>query len=204
MRSFSSPAGPRPILKYAELIYQMVAEGYSVYTVDNRGMGFSSRLADNPQMVHVEKFSDYVDDLKKFVDTVVKTKKHRKIFFVSHSMGGLITGHYMVRYPEDVDAAVFNSPLWEVNTGSIYESLAYSFAQAEVKAGRERSTRRPSTISLWRTRPDSTFKNPLIVRDVGRRRSTTGRGILPCFKVAEAINGSRKPSQPRGLSRRRR
>ena len=83
-------------LKYAELIQQMVAEGYSVYTVDNRGMGFSSRLSDNPQMVHVDKFSDYVDDLKQFVDRVVKKKKHRKVFFVSHSMGGLITAHYMV------------------------------------------------------------------------------------------------------------
>ena len=97
-------------LKYAELIQQMVAEGYSVYTVDNRGMGFSSRLSDDPQMVHVDKFSDYVDDLKQFVDRVVKKKLHRKVFFVSHSMGGLIAALYMARYPWDVDAAVFSSP----------------------------------------------------------------------------------------------
>jgi lysophospholipase len=115
-------------LKYSELIYQLVKEGYSVYSVDNRGMGFSQRLSANPQRVHVDEFKDYVTDLKSFVDEVVRKKSHRRLFLLSHSMGGLVAAHYLARFPEDMDAAVFSSPLFQIQTGWIPERAAYALA----------------------------------------------------------------------------
>lgn len=122
--------------KYAELLYTLSAAGYSLYTMDNRGMGLSQRLAPNPQMVHVEHFDDYVSDLKQFVDTVVRRKAHKRLFLVTHSMGGLVGARYALAYPTDADAIVNSSPLYQIETGNVPEGLAYGLAKIAVQTGR--------------------------------------------------------------------
>lgn len=123
-------------LKYAELIWEFYQNGYSIYSIDNRGMGFSTRLTSNPQQVHVENVQDYVDDLKEFVDKVVRPANPIKLYFVAHSMGGLITAEYLARFPDDAQAAVFSAPLFELNTGSLPEYLAYQITKTEIKRGK--------------------------------------------------------------------
>ncbi len=118
--------------KYAELIFSLNKSGYSVYAMDNRGMGLSSRLSSNPKMVHVESYDEYVADLKKFVNTVVKKKSHKKTFMLTHSMGGLIGAIYATMYPMDFDAFVFSSPLFQVHTGNIPEGVAYRLAKTAI------------------------------------------------------------------------
>ena len=49
---------------YPELIWDLHQQGYSVYILDHRGQGFSTRLLPDPQKSYVEKFEDYVDDLR--------------------------------------------------------------------------------------------------------------------------------------------
>lgn len=122
-------------LKYAELLWDLYQEGYSLFAMDNRGMGFSSRLTSNPQQVHVDTVQDYVDDLKVFVEQVVKAEKHQKVFFVAHSMGGLITAKYLAQNPRVANAAVFSAPLFELNTGKIPARVAYRMTQKEMKKG---------------------------------------------------------------------
>jgi lysophospholipase len=122
-------------LKYAELIWNLYQEGYSVYSIDNRGMGFSSRLTSNPQQVHVETVQDYVDDLHVFVEEIVRPQNHSNAFFVAHSLGGLITANYLVQHGQRADAAVFSAPLFELNTGKIPAQMAYRMTQSEIKKG---------------------------------------------------------------------
>lgn len=126
-------------LKYAEFLFELYQQGYSIYSIDNRGMGFSSRLTSNPQQVHVENFKDYVVDLKTFIDRVVCPEKHHSIYFVSHSTGGLIAAKYLAQHPEVVRAAVFSAPLFELNTGKISEKLAYQLTKSAVKKGKGKS-----------------------------------------------------------------
>lgn len=121
--------------KYAELIWDLYQAGFSVYSMDHRGMGFSTRLTSNPQQVHVETVDDYVKDLKAFVDEIVRPPTHQKNYFISHSMGGLVTALYLERYSSSIDAAVFSAPLFQLNTGQIPERLAYRITQREVKRG---------------------------------------------------------------------
>lgn len=115
--------------KYAEFYYNLNKAGYSVYILDNRGQGLSQRLVVNPQMVHVESYGDYVSDLKQFVDRVVKKTAHNKLFMWCHSMGGLIGGLYASQYEWDLDGLILSSPLLQVHTGNVPESVAYNLAK---------------------------------------------------------------------------
>jgi|688.fasta_scaffold66678_3 lysophospholipase len=126
-------------LKYAEFIWELYHQGYSIYSIDNRGMGFSSRLTSNSQQVHVEDFKDYVADLNTFIEKVVQPEKHHSIYLVSHSMGGLIAAKYLAQNPHLVRAAVFSAPLFELNTGKISEKLAYQLTKSAVKKGKGKS-----------------------------------------------------------------
>ncbi len=121
--------------KYQELIYTFTRQGYSVYAMDNRGQGYSSRLAKNNQIVHVEHYQDYVTDLKQFVDKVVRARAHRKIFFMTHSMGGLVAALYATQYPWDVDGIIASSPLFQVETGKVPETVAYGIARTSAATG---------------------------------------------------------------------
>ena len=48
-----------PTIKYAELIHQLHTSGYSVFTMDHRGHGWSDRLSDVETLTHVENFEYY-------------------------------------------------------------------------------------------------------------------------------------------------
>src|SRR5438105_246924 len=59
---------------YQELIYDLQKQGYRVYILDHRGQGFSDHFAvkTDRERGHVDNFDYFVDDLNKFVATVVK------------------------------------------------------------------------------------------------------------------------------------
>jgi lysophospholipase len=101
------------LLIYPEVIYDLARQGYSIYIHDHRGQGLSGRLLPHPQKSHVRRFDDYVADLKKFVDTVVVPRRHKKLFLVAHSMGGGIASLYIEQYPKDFGAAVLVTPMHE-------------------------------------------------------------------------------------------
>ncbi len=98
-------------IKYKETIYDLYNNGYSVYILDHRGQGFSGRMIDDPEMGYVDKFENYVKDLKKFYDTIVTARPHKHIFLLAHSMGGAIGVTYLEEYPNDFEAAAFSSPM---------------------------------------------------------------------------------------------
>lgn len=106
------------LIKYQELIYDIGRQGYSIYIHDHRGQGFSGRMTSDREMGYVDSFDDYVDDLKTFVDSVVKQKKHERLFLLAHSMGGAIASLYVERYPDDFTAAILSSPMHKLNAGA--------------------------------------------------------------------------------------
>ena len=64
---------------------------------------------------HVEDFTDYVDDLKIFVDQVVMARPHLHRFLMGHSMGGAIAGLYSQTYPNDFQGMILSAPMLEIN-----------------------------------------------------------------------------------------
>ena len=110
---------PESYLKYAELAYDLRGLRYSLYLMDYRGVGFSGRMLEDPEKSHVERFSDYVADLRIFMDTVVNKREHKKLFLLGHSTGGTIGALYLADHQDQFDGAIFTSPLFQVNSGSI-------------------------------------------------------------------------------------
>ncbi len=123
-------------LKYQELIYDLWNAGYGVYIMDHRGMGLSGRMLKNPQIVHVEKFQYYIDDLQKFVDEVVsRDPLSSKLYVIGHSLGGLVTAHLIALRPQLFRAAILSAPLFDMNTGKYPRPVAVALSKALVLAG---------------------------------------------------------------------
>ena len=83
--------------RYINLVNYFVPKGYAICALDHRGHGKSEGLRG-----YVERFSDYLDDLKTFFDIVRSEHGDAKIFLVGHSMGGTIATAYSVRNQHDL------------------------------------------------------------------------------------------------------
>lgn len=83
--------------RYTNLVNYFVPKGYAICALDHRGHGKSEGLRG-----YVERFSDYLDDLKTFFDIVRSEHGDAKIFLVGHSMGGTIATAYSIRNQHDL------------------------------------------------------------------------------------------------------
>lgn len=102
--------------KYAEVLYDLRNTGFSFYIYDHRGQGESSRLLADPQKGYVKHFNDYVEDLHQFLETVVKIENQRRVFLLSHSMGGPVSILYEREYPGTVSGLILCSPMLHIDT----------------------------------------------------------------------------------------
>jgi lysophospholipase len=101
-------------LKYQELMFDCYQQGFSVYAIDHRGQGLSSRLTVNPHQGHVNDFNDYVADFELFIKNIVQKELHNALFLVGHSMGAAIGTHYLTQVPETFKAAIFSAPMYGI------------------------------------------------------------------------------------------
>ncbi len=105
--------------KYTETMYYFYQMGYSVFIMDHRGHGLSDRQVEGFSKVHVNHFSDYVQDFDDFIRKVVMPESltDRYILF-AHSMGGAIGALYLEKYHDVFEKAILTSPMIELSTGS--------------------------------------------------------------------------------------
>jgi len=83
--------------RYANLANYFIPKGYAVYSYDHRGHGKSEGLR-----CYIERFSDYLDDLKTFVDIVRHEQGHARVFVIGHSMGGTIAIAYAIHHQHEL------------------------------------------------------------------------------------------------------
>ncbi|WP_349356754.1 alpha/beta fold hydrolase [Shewanella jiangmenensis] len=101
-------------IKYLELYQAFYDAGYSVYALDHRGQGLSTRVCANPHMGHVAKFDDYISDLSAFINEVVRSRATAPLFMAGHSMGGAIGTLYLQQHPGLFKAACFSAPMYGI------------------------------------------------------------------------------------------
>lgn len=106
-------------LKYHELAWYLLNQGYDVFLYDQRGHGKSCRQVDQIDMVHVNRFTDYVTDLHRFVCDVVKPATDKPLYLYAHSMGGAVATLYLAAHPETFRKAVLSAPMIEPLTGGV-------------------------------------------------------------------------------------
>ena len=134
------------IRKYTESIYYMLQAGYEVWGMDHRGHGLSCRHTDNPYVVHVERFDDYVLDLIHLTETRVKPAAGElPLYLYCHSMGGCIGALAIERRPELFDKAVLSSPMLGVQMGKIPTPVARAVLSLKGAGAKGREPMTPVT-----------------------------------------------------------
>lgn len=111
--------------KFYEVSYYFLSMGYNVFVFDQRCHGLSERLTDNKDLLHVDSYQDYVNDLEKFIDEIVLPTQNKPLYLYSHSMGGAITVLYLKKH-KNVQKAVLSAPLFEPVIGVVSPKIARS------------------------------------------------------------------------------
>jgi len=97
--------------RYVYPIEHLIDRGIAFYGLDLRGHGKSGGRRG-----HVNGFSQYIDDLKTFINIVRKREGTDKaLFLFGHSMGGLIAARLVEEYPEMVRGLMLSSAALEPN-----------------------------------------------------------------------------------------
>lgn len=99
--------------KFYELTTCFLEQGYSVFLYDQRCHGFSDRLTDNFDLIHVDRFEDYVRDLETYIDNIVRPNSSNSIYIYSHSMGGAVSLLYLAKHQNVIRKAVLSAPMVE-------------------------------------------------------------------------------------------
>ena len=103
------------IEKYEEVIAELNARGFTVATFDWRGQGGSSRGLPDLLPAHVRDFAEYDDDLKSFLDEVVRPISDTPPLALAHSMGAHILLRTLHDRPGAIRAAALSAPMIAVS-----------------------------------------------------------------------------------------
>lgn len=126
------------VRKYEELIYYLYQLGYSVYMPEHCGHGYSYRVVEDWDKVHIDDFKVYVKDFDLFIQNVVKVNSPKsKLLLFAHSMGGCIGALYLEEQKEVFSAAVLSSPMLEVSFGKVPKAIASIILRVAVLFGKK-------------------------------------------------------------------
>lgn len=125
--------------KFHELAYYMHREGFQAAVWDHRGHGRSLREVEDPQLIHVERFSQYVEDMHRIVQEIIFPKAQAApLYLYAHSMGGCIGTLYLEKYPGIFRRVVLNAPMYGLNTGGVPDFAARLLCLAAVLSGKKK------------------------------------------------------------------
>ncbi|NNL43660.1 MAG: alpha/beta hydrolase [Desulfobacterales bacterium] len=91
--------------RYMNVVNFLVSSGYAVYGIDHIGHGKS-----DGKKGYAKRFEDYTTTLKKYFDMVREWRPEKPIFLIGHSMGGLISAAYLLKYQDELSGAVLSGP----------------------------------------------------------------------------------------------
>lgn len=123
------------IEKYYEVVGDLLERGYSVFAMDWRSQGLSTRPLSNRHKIYVETFEQYLSDLHRYVETVVRKKAVGPLFILAHSMGGHIALRYIHDHPQPFTGAFLCAPMVDIRLGFGRKTLAKLLTAIAMKFG---------------------------------------------------------------------
>lgn len=102
------------LLKWTEIAYDFYQQGYDILMFDHRGQGYSQRLLMDNEKGYIDDFRYYVEDMRDLIQHINSQYSYQKQYLISHSMGGLISAHYLANYDHNIQKAIFLAPFWGV------------------------------------------------------------------------------------------
>jgi len=124
--------------KYSEFIYYLLREGLSVLIYDQRGHGRSHRAAP-PHIIHVDRFSQYVDDLEAVL-AAFKGELAAPLYLFAHSMGGAVSTLFLQKHPNVFQKAVLSAPMISLQYRGLMRVCATSACRFCALTGRAKKT----------------------------------------------------------------
>jgi lysophospholipase len=97
-------------VKYSELFCDLRDMGLSIYALDQRGQGFSSRMLPDREKDYVDDYHKYVTDLEQFIADVVRPSADAKVILLGHSLGGAVAAAYAEKHPSQLAGLILSSP----------------------------------------------------------------------------------------------
>jgi acylglycerol lipase len=162
--------------RYKNLVDYFVPKGYAVYALDHRGHGKSEGMRS-----YVDRFSDYLTDLKTFFDKVRKEHRGAKIFLVGHSLGATIAIPYAVEHQQEL-AGVITSGASLVASSTVSPALiAIAGVISALLPKMGVTVLDASTISRDKAVVDAYVNDPLVFR--GKIPARTGAELARMWKT---------------------
>jgi len=115
------PGRTEYIEKYGLVISDLAAAGWGAVVIDWRGQGLSDRLAPDPLMGHVDRFSDFQIDLDTALEAADRLAPGPKPWLV-HSMGGCIGLRGLTRGKRP-PAIAFSAPMLGLNQATALTNM---------------------------------------------------------------------------------
>ncbi|WP_253949303.1 alpha/beta fold hydrolase [Mangrovicoccus sp. HB161399] len=117
------PGRTEYVEKYGPTARDFLAADYGFAAIDWRGQGLADRLLPDPRLGHVDRFSDYQQDVAAYLAHAGEADLPKPWFLLSHSMGGAIALQALEAGLE-VRAAAFSAPMWQVAMAAVLRPAA--------------------------------------------------------------------------------
>lgn len=121
--------------KYLELAGDLSSRGFGpIYAIDHRGQGASDDIRSygsrnqTTRVLYVDKFENYVLDLKKFLEIVSAENNGARADLIGHSMGGAIVSLLALKHPDArIGKIALSAPMWNINGSKVELARMCSF-----------------------------------------------------------------------------
>lgn len=137
--------------RYMNVVNHFVPLGYAVHSIDHLGHGRSDGTR-----VYVERFEDFTEPLKTYLNMVRGEHPDEPIFIIGHSMGGLISAAYLLDHQAELAGAVLSAPCVQVSdstssmlifVGKVLSALMPRFGVMQLEA--EGVSRDPAVVQAY-------------------------------------------------------
>ncbi|MCR4734802.1 MAG: lysophospholipase [Treponema sp.] len=106
--------------KYHEFAWYLWQAGYTVYFLEQRCHGYSQGKLAEADVIHIDSFKSYAQDLHEFMQKVVeKETSSLPLLLFANSMGGAVSSVFLEEYPDIFKAAILSSPMLKLKTGNM-------------------------------------------------------------------------------------
>ncbi|MGV6803544.1 MAG: alpha/beta fold hydrolase [Ruegeria sp.] len=139
------PGRTEYIEKYGNAAGEFVRRGYAVLAVDWRGQGLADRLLGDPRVGHVDRFTDFQQDVRAALSLAKELNLPKPWHVIGHSMGGAI-GMRAALENNCFSSCVFTGPMWGIFFTPLMKPLSRLTAYWGPRIGLGEKT--PPTTSL--------------------------------------------------------
>jgi alpha-beta hydrolase superfamily lysophospholipase len=161
--------------RYKNLVDYFVPRGYAVYALDHRGHGKSQGARS-----YVDRFSDYLLDLKTFFDMVRKENKGAKIFLFGHSLGATIAAAYAIEHQKELAGLIVSGASLVASTSVSPALLVVAGVVSALAPKMGVTLLDASAISRDKAVVDAYVNDPLVFR--GKVPARTGAELAKMWK----------------------